>query len=52
MAGYELVVPYVMFFNGIILHANVIDPLPGPVLRLQSMKVLLDLFMDEVTEDE
>lgn len=31
---------------------HVIDLSPGPVPYLQSIKVLLDLFLDEVTEDE
>lgn len=42
---------YVMFFPGIILHTKDIDFSPGPVPSLQSIKLLLDLLMDEITED-
>lgn len=40
-----------MFFPGIILHTEDIDFSPGPVPSRQSIKLLLDLLMDEITED-
>ena len=43
---------YIMFFPGIILRTKDIDFSPGPVPSLQSIKLLLDLLMDEITEDE
>lgn len=52
MLEYEIRLPYVICFDEILLHIKSYKSLNWASPRFSFIPVLLDLFMDKVTEDE